>query len=279
MCYSHWINSPNHKEIKAQGPKQLGHTSPLAASHLATVQGNMPDDEEIRDAADGVPAPGLSGTLGAKGREQAAQDHDDVGDDGHQSVGTVEACEQGELQYDEGDGQDPTHVAGPVDLPADLVGVRIGAVGLVVVVDGVTVVGLAVPGGQGEIGDGGHDGHERGQHVVYPLGHGHVPRNGGKHDGGDRHDDEDHPESPVAGVTEDMPFRRGGGSGGQRGFSGVSSRDRHGRWRDFALKHGGGGGGGDGDGDDCCCRRRLMDSRRDIYTHVRMTQQTKLVGT
>lgn len=59
----------------------------------------MPDDEEVRDAPNGIPTP-LLGRLSflSKRREQAAQYHNDIRHNCHESMGTINAGQQAKVQ-------------------------------------------------------------------------------------------------------------------------------------------------------------------------------------
>lgn len=80
----------------------------------------MPDDDEVGEARNGIPAPLLGSALAAEGGEQTGEDHDDISGNGHQDVGTVEAGQQTEVKKKERGGQGPVDIASPVDLAVDL---------------------------------------------------------------------------------------------------------------------------------------------------------------
>lgn len=171
--YIHGIHSPQGKGKDSHPCKQLANPDPLGFRHAGAMQRDMPDDKEVRDAGDGVPPPLLGGTGGAKGGEQAAQDHNDVGGDGHQGVRAVDASEEAQVEEQEGRRQGPVDVAGPVDLAADLVeGVWDVLVG---VPHGDAVVGDGLPRGEGEVRERGDDGRQGRCDVEDAFGDGHVP--------------------------------------------------------------------------------------------------------
>lgn len=170
------------------------------------MQRNVPYDKDVRDAPDGVPAPPLHSTFFTVRGEQTREDHDEVGDDGHERVRAVDAGEQAQVQQEQRRGNAPVDVARPEDLAAHVM-VRIRharglpvtvAAAVVVVGDGGAVVRGGVARGHGEVRHRGREGDERGHDVVEALLHGHVPRQGGEDGRGDRHDHEDDPEGAEA---------------------------------------------------------------------------------
>ena len=84
--------------------------------------GELPDDNEVCNACNGVPSPLLRVLLGAKGGEQTGQDHDDIGNDGDQDVATVEASKESQVEQEERSGKTPVNVTGPVDLTVNILG-------------------------------------------------------------------------------------------------------------------------------------------------------------
>lgn len=120
------------------------------------MDGQVPDDDQVGNAGNGVPSPLLGGALSAVSGEETGQDHDEIGNDGHEDLSAVETREQAEVDKQERCGDAPVDVAGPVDLAVD---------GGLCVWDVVVLLGDwdlvevdAITGGHGEVGDGcGHD--------------------------------------------------------------------------------------------------------------------------
>lgn len=108
-------------------------------------------DRKVAQARDGEPSP--SGSSVAEHTDQSSNDHDGIGGDGHDETGAVQTGQQGEVDEDEGEGQAPVQPADPEDLTKDLDD-GIGFL-LVVMVHGVDVVGDALTGGHGEVGEEG----------------------------------------------------------------------------------------------------------------------------
>lgn len=151
----------------------------------------MPDDKNVGDASNGVPAPFLSSLLVAVGREEAGQNHNEVGNDGHDGVSTINTCQKAEVGQQERCGNGPVDIPSKVDLAADIV-VRVGDF-VVVGLDLNAVQIGTVAGSHAEVGQGCRDGNERGDDVVEALRHGDVPGQQGEEARGYQHDDKNDP--------------------------------------------------------------------------------------
>ena len=109
----------------------------------------MPNDDQISNASNGVPAPFLGSAFSAESSEEAGQDHDKICDDGKYDVAAIEAGNEGEVKEQEGSSQAPVDVSGPVHLALDdLLGVGDMLVGAG---NDDLVVGDAVAGSHGEV--------------------------------------------------------------------------------------------------------------------------------
>lgn len=131
----------------------------------------MPDDEEVSNAGNGVPTPLFSWhrIVGGKGSEETSQDHNEIGDDGHGDVGTVETGDEAEIEEEQRGGDAPVDIAGPVDLTLDVV-VGGGNTVLVLVLNGDLVVADAVTDSHTEVGDSGSHDDERSNDMIETLG-------------------------------------------------------------------------------------------------------------
>ena len=160
------------------------------------MESNMPDDEDVRNAANHVPAPFLSGVLLAERREEAGEDHDEIGNNGHESVCTVNPGKQAEVEQQERRGD------GPVDVPSveDLATVQVMRARQFAMV--VLDLDTAVAGGMArchrEIGERRGDGDESCDDVIETAGHGHVPGHGRESNRGENHDNKHDPEGREA---------------------------------------------------------------------------------
>lgn len=190
-CCLHGVGGPEDEGEQGQGAKQLGDLVALGLDGVAAGQGDVPDDKDVGDARDGVPAPLLAALLGSVGGKQTGQDHDEIGADGHDGVGTVDAGEQAEVEQQERGGDGPVDVAGVVCLTADLVD-GVGNLAVAVLHGGAVQVD-AVAVGHAEVGQRGGDGDHGGDIVVETLRDGDVPGEEGEEARSHDHDDEDDP--------------------------------------------------------------------------------------
>jgi hypothetical protein len=127
----------------------------------------VPDDKDVGNAGNGVPAPLLGGAFLTESSEQTGQDHDQIGNNGHDDVSTRHASQQTKVEEQQRSGQAPVDVAGPEDLAVHLVE-SIGNV-VVLLTDGDLLDGDTVSGGHCEVRDGGEDGDHGRDGVVETL--------------------------------------------------------------------------------------------------------------
>lgn len=64
--HSHWVQGPENQGKDGERSKKLGSLVTLGPDGSASVNGDVPDDEQIRDATNGIPTPFLNGRLMAK---------------------------------------------------------------------------------------------------------------------------------------------------------------------------------------------------------------------
>lgn len=160
---------------------------------------DVPDDEKVRNAADGIPTPFLSSMLLSKGSEQTGEDHDQIGNNGHSGVGAINSSEKAQVQQEKRRGDSPVDVSCVVDLAALQV---VGAWELaVMILDLVAVEAGGVAGGHGKVRDCGSNCDERRDDMVEPAVDGNLPRHGSEDSGSCSHDDEDHPKGSEATVA------------------------------------------------------------------------------
>jgi len=168
----HGVDGPDDKSEATNGSEEVANLATLGGGSVAAVEGELPDDDEVGNASNGVPAPLLRGLLRAERGEETSEDHDDVGNNGDQDVGTGKTSEQGKVEEQERGGDGPVNVTGPVDLAVDVV--LGGRDVLVVLLLGGVVVADTVAAGHGEVGESGEGDNEGGQDVIQTLGLGYV---------------------------------------------------------------------------------------------------------
>lgn len=119
--YSHGVGSPQNERKQSQRSEELRDLVSAGLDGVGAVQGDVPDDEDVGNASDGIPAPLLSCLLVAVGRKETGQNHDQVSDDSHDGVGTVNAGQETKVGQQERGGNGPVDVPGEVDLTTDVV--------------------------------------------------------------------------------------------------------------------------------------------------------------
>ena len=171
--YSHGVGRPQDEGKQSQRSEKLRDLVSAGLDGVGAVQGDVPHHENVGNASNGIPAPLLGGLLTAVSCKESGQDHDQVGDDSHDSVGAVNAGQKAEVGQQEGRGNGPVDVPGKIDLTADVV-VSVGDL-VVVSLDLDAVQVGTVTGGHAEVRQGGSDRDECGDDVVETLRHGDVP--------------------------------------------------------------------------------------------------------
>merc|ERR1739838_356565 len=116
------VDGPDDEDEATNGSEEVADLATLVHGHAAAVVGELPDNDEVSNAGNGVPAPLLRGALSAVGGEETSQDHDQISDDGDQDAAAVHASEQAQVEQQERGGNGPVDVTGVVDLTVDVVG-------------------------------------------------------------------------------------------------------------------------------------------------------------
>jgi len=185
------VRSPDDERKPGNGGEEGSNLATLGRGHSAAVDGQVPDDDEVGDAGDGVPAPLLGSALGTESGEETGQDHDDVRKDSHEDVSAVETGQQAEVKEQQRSGNGPVDVTGPEDLAVHL-GESIGNV-VVLMADLDGVDGYTVAGSHGKVRKGSGDGDGSGDDMVETTVHLDPPRQTGEDGGRDEHNNEDNP--------------------------------------------------------------------------------------
>lgn len=159
-----WVGSPEDEGVGSNGNEERSELGALLGSIGTTVQGKVPDDKEVGNAGNGVPAPLLRSTLLAESSKEASQDHDQVSGNGKENVSTSHASQKTEIEKKEGSGDGPVNITGPVDLTLDLdkcVGNMV-----MLLTDGGGDERNTVTSGHGKVGQGSGDGDGGGDDMV-----------------------------------------------------------------------------------------------------------------
>ena len=83
VAYSHWVDGPNDQGEASDGAIESLGLAVLLGNSPTTADGKLVNDDEIGNAAPGVPAP-FPAILGLpKSSPKATQDHNDIGNNGN----------------------------------------------------------------------------------------------------------------------------------------------------------------------------------------------------
>ena len=135
----------------------------LAGNCGASVECKLVNNDEVGKAGESIPSP-LAASIGTEGGEETSQDHDEIGNDGNQDVGTRETGQKSKIEQEKWGGNTPVNISCPVNLTEDdVLGVWLSVSVLVNLDD--LVQGNAVTAGHGVVGEEGKCGDEGSQDV------------------------------------------------------------------------------------------------------------------
>ena len=83
------------------------------------MDSQMPNNDKVSNTSNGIPAPLLWSVLVTKGGEKAGKNHDEVGNNGHCDLSTIETSDEGQVEQEKWSGDAPVNVTSPVDLAVD----------------------------------------------------------------------------------------------------------------------------------------------------------------
>ena len=169
----HQIDGPQNQSKDGQQAKELFDLATSGLGHSRPMDRDMPDDEQVGNAADRIPAPFLGRVRVPKGSKESRKRHDEVGHDGHEGVRAIDSSEKAELKHQQRCRETPVDVASPKYL-STVVMVRVGDV-LVMLPDYDAVVACCMTRGHGEVGDGSDDGGQGGDNVEGAACDGDIP--------------------------------------------------------------------------------------------------------
>ena len=158
----HWVDGPEDEGEATNGSEEGGSLVVLGLGGLATVDGELIDDNEVGNAGHGIPAP-LGRLVNRKGSEETSQDHDDISNDGNENTGTAETGQETEIKKQEWGGETPVDITSPVDLTVNSV-IGVGEV-LLGVLDEDLVLANTITNSHGIVGESGEGGDESSQDV------------------------------------------------------------------------------------------------------------------
>lgn len=118
---SHWVNGPKDQCEAGDGAEEGGCLGILVLNNAAAIDCELVDDYQVGNASHGVPSP-LRTLLDGEGGEETGQDHDDIGNNSNENVGTSQTSEQGKIEEEEWGSDTPVDVTSPVNLTVNGLG-------------------------------------------------------------------------------------------------------------------------------------------------------------
>ncbi len=158
----HRVDSPKDKGETSNGSEESLGLVVLGHDDGTAIDSKLINNDEVGNASHGVITP-LGSSLGSKGSKETGKDHDDIGDNGNEDVGTAQAAKEAKVQKQERGGNTPVDVSSPVDFTLNDI-VSVGEV-LLGVLDLGLVDGDTITHSHGEVRDHGKGGDEGSQDV------------------------------------------------------------------------------------------------------------------
>lgn len=158
----HWVEGPENQSEPGDGVEKGRGLVVLGHCHCATVHCKLVDDHEVGNTSHGIVSPFRS-TFLCESSEESSDDHDEIGNDGDEDVGTAQSTKERQIEEQKRGGDHPVSIASPVYLAVDV----LGSVGNVLVrfLDDNVVVANAAFGRHGKVRNGSERGDEGGQDV------------------------------------------------------------------------------------------------------------------
>jgi len=260
-----WVQSPEDEGEASNGGEELGCLGVLGHDGTAAGDGELPDDDQVSNATDGIIAPLLSSLVAESGKEPS-QDHDDIGHNRNEDIGAAQACQEGQVKQEQWSGQGPVDITSPEDLAVNVCEGVWNAIPVCVLEDNVGKR-VSITSGHGEVGDGRKGSDESGQDVEETLLHRDSPCHADESNGGQKHKNKDYPEGLLSGIVNNLIMRlvwedsweRSHGGSGSAGWDKQGAR-RHGEslhWVDHVYS-----GGADGVKLSTCRASSICDEVR-----------------
>ena len=114
----HGIDSPEDESESCNSREESCSLLVLALNSSTSIEAQLVDNDQVRNTGNGIPSP-LGTLLNLEGGKQTGKNHDDISNDGDKDVGSCKTGEEAEIEEQEGSGDAPVDIAGPVDLTVD----------------------------------------------------------------------------------------------------------------------------------------------------------------
>ena len=116
-----WVQGPENKCEETNGCEEPGSLVILGGYRTTTWDGEQVDNDKVSSTCHGIVCPLLT-IRSSEGCKETEENHQDVGNDGNEDVGSVQACEECKVEKEERCGDGPINVSCPIDLSVDVLG-------------------------------------------------------------------------------------------------------------------------------------------------------------
>lgn len=116
--HSHWVDSPEDEGEASDGSEESLGLAVLVGSSTSAIDDELVDNDEVSNAGPCVPAPLLAVTSSV-GSEETGQDHNLIGNESDEDVGTSKTSEKSKIEQQKWGSDTPVNISGPVDLSVD----------------------------------------------------------------------------------------------------------------------------------------------------------------
>lgn len=93
----HWVDGPKDQGEASDGAEECSGLLVFVLDDTTTVDGELINDNQVGKACHSVPSP-LGTFFNGQGSEETSQNHDEIGNDSDEDVGTRQTGEQGEVE-------------------------------------------------------------------------------------------------------------------------------------------------------------------------------------
>ena len=115
----HWVDGPKDEGEASNGGKEGGGLLVLALYDTATIETELIDNDQVGNACHGIPSPHGSLIVDGEGGKETGQDHDEIGDNSNEDIGTSKTSQEGEIEEEKWGCQTPVDISRPVNLSVD----------------------------------------------------------------------------------------------------------------------------------------------------------------
>lgn len=162
----HRVQSPDDQSETGNGAIEGLGIAVFVGHSLPSIEGELIDDDQISNASPCIPAPCLCLVM-AEGSKETRQDHDDIGSNGNQNIGTTKTGQESQIQQEKRGCDGPVNISCPVDFTVDHL-VCVWHL-LVRLSHGIFGIAESASSRHGEVGQKGEGGDEGSQDMEQPF--------------------------------------------------------------------------------------------------------------